>query len=154
MEPRVEEVEAAAKAPLRGKKRFTQVFDKGWDTISDMAQNAMALKVYTFIAKHCDHLNALVCSVDVMAEEFNCNERTIRRATKWLEDKDYISIVKIGTANAYVLDPRDLWKNYDRYRHFCAFHSKTLASKKQNGMLKSRLTRMNAPHRQGILEGV
>ena len=49
MEPRVEEVEAAARAPLRGKKRFTQVFDKGWDTISDMAENAMALKVLSLI---------------------------------------------------------------------------------------------------------
>jgi hypothetical protein len=42
----------AERAP-RGKKRFTQVYDKGWDTIAHLAENAMALRVYTFIAKHC-----------------------------------------------------------------------------------------------------
>jgi hypothetical protein len=143
---RVDEAEAAERAP-RGKKRFTQVYDKGWDTIAHLAENAMALRVYTFIAKHCDHLNALVCAIEVMAEEFDCNERTIRRATKWLEEQGYLTIVKIGTANAYVLDPLDIWKNYDRYKNFCAFNTRTLASKAQNKMLKSRLTHMRENQR-------
>jgi hypothetical protein len=102
----------------------------------------MALKVYTFIAEHCDHLNALVCPVEVMAEEFDCSTRTIIRATKWLDDKNYLAIVKVGTANAYVLDPMDIWKNYDQYKGYCAFSSRTLASKAQNKMLKQRLTHM------------
>ena len=43
---RVDEAEVAERAP-RGKKRFTQVYDKGWDTIAHLAENAMALRVYT-----------------------------------------------------------------------------------------------------------
>ena len=136
------EQEVAAEAAPKGRKKFTQVYDRGWDTISGLAENPMALRVYTFIAKNCDHLNALVCAVDVMAEEFGCNERTIRRATKWLDDKGYIAVVKIGTANAYVLDPRDIWKNYDRYKGYCAFNARAMASKSQNKTLRQRLTHM------------
>lgn len=138
---RVEEAAKARKAPA-GNKKFAQVYPQGWQTLRALSENAMALKVYTFIAEHCDHLNALVCSVDVMAEEFNVNERTIRRATKWLEDNRHIVIIKVGTANAYVLSPKDIWKNYDRYKGYCAFHAKTLASKAQNKTLKHRLTHM------------
>ena len=57
--------------------RFAKVYDKGWDTIANMAGNAMAIKVYSFLAKHCDHLNALVCPLEVIADEFKCNEKTI-----------------------------------------------------------------------------
>ena len=80
---------------------------------------AQVLRVYTFIAEHCDHLNALVCPVEVLAEELEVNERTIRRAVHWLEDRRHLVIAKIGTANAYILDPNDVWKNYERYKGYC-----------------------------------
>jgi hypothetical protein len=142
---RIEELEEAAKAPRSSppqKTKFAQVYPKGWQTIRSISENSMALKVYSFIAEHCDHLNALVCSIDVMADEFNVNERTIRRATKWLEDNRHLVIIKVGTANAYVLNPQDIWKNYERYKGYCAFHASTLASKKHNKLLKQRLTHM------------
>lgn len=120
--------------------RFAKVYDKGWDTIANMAGNAMAIKVYSFLAKHCDHLNAIVCPLEVITDEFKCNEKTIRRAVKFLEDNRHIVVVKVGTANAYVLDPTDLFKNYDQYRGMVQFNAKTLASKKQNKGLKRRLT--------------
>lgn len=124
------------------KKRFAQVYPRGWQTIRSIGENPTALKVYTFIAEHCDHLNALVCSIDVLAEEFSVSERTIRRALKWLEEGRYLVIAKVGTANAYILDPKDIWKNYDRYKGYCAFHANTLASKSHNRLLKTRLTHM------------
>lgn len=123
-----------------GKRRFAKVYDKGWDTISSMAGNSIALRAYAFIAKHCDHNNALVCPLEVMAAELNCSERTVRRATKYLEANDYLLVVKVGTANAYILDHTDLWKNYDHYKHMVGFTARTLASKGQNRGLKARLT--------------
>lgn len=121
-------------------EKFAKVFSKGWDTISGMADNATAVKVYAFIAKHCDHLNALVCPVEVLAEEIGVSGRTIIRATKFLEQRKHLVIVKVGTANAYVLDPRDVWKNYDKYRGMCQFGANVLASKAQNKTLKRRMT--------------
>lgn len=124
------------------KPRFTKVYDKGWDTIASLAENAMAVRVYAFLAKHAGHDNAVVCPIEVLAEELNCHPRTIMRATKWLEQQRRLVIVKVGTANAYVLDPTDLWKTYEDHKRFCSFGARTLASKAQNKTLKKRLTHM------------
>jgi hypothetical protein len=86
------------------KKRFAQVYPQGWQTIRSLGENPTALRVYTFIAEHCDHLNALVCPVEVLADELGVNERTV-----------------------YILDPNDVWKNYERYKGYCAFHGGFLA---------------------------
>jgi hypothetical protein len=61
---------------------------------------------------------------------------------RWLEAHRHLVIAKIGTANAYILDPADVWKNYERYKGYCAFHANTLASKSKNRLLKARLTHM------------
>ena len=131
-------IDAVRAAGIGGK--FAKVYERGFDSIDAISQNRTALRVWIFIAKNCDHLNALVCSVDLMADELDVNERTIRRATKWLEDNGHLVIMKIGTANAYHLNPYDLWKNYDKYKGYCGFHAHTLVSKKQNKNLKRRLT--------------
>lgn len=121
---------------------FTQVYPRGWDTIGGLAANPAALKVYAFIAKHCDHLNALVCPIEVLIEELGLSDRTVRRATKWLHDRRHLTILKVGSANAYVLDHRDIWKNYDQYKRYCAFGATTLVSKSANKAMKTRLTVM------------
>lgn len=129
-------------APQGKGPKFAKIYSRGWQTLSKIATNHTALKVYTFIAEHCDHLNALVCPVEVLAEELNLSTRTIMRATKWLHDNKHLTIIKVGTANAYILDHRDIWKNYDQYKRFCSFGATTLVSKAQNKALKARLTMM------------
>jgi len=122
--------------------KFGKITERGWDTISGMAENPAAVRVYAFLGKHCDHLNALGVSVNVLALELGYNERTIRKATHWLQEKGYIAIAKQGTANVYILDPRDIWKNFDHYKHMCSFSAKVLIGKAENKMLKTRLTHM------------
>ena len=121
---------------------FAKIYDRGWDTIAKIATNKTALHVYTFIAKHCDHLNAVVCPVEVLIDELGYSKSTILRATKWLHDNKHMTIIKVGTANAYVLDHRDIWKNYDQYKRYCSFGATTLVSKATNKNLKTRLTVM------------
>lgn len=137
--------EAASSAPQRAPAKnppFTQVYPRGWDTLAGIADNPAALKVYAFLAKNCDHMNALVCPVEVLVEELGLSDKTVRRATKWLSDNNHVTIIKVGTANAYVLDPRAIWKNFDDHKRYCRFGATTLASKAQNKDLKSRLTLM------------
>jgi len=134
-------------------QKFAKIYAAGWDTISGMADNAMAVKVFAFIAKHCDHLNALVCPIEVMADELGVSSRTITRATKFLEERKHLVIVKVGTANAYVLDPKDIWKNYDKYKGMVGFSSKVLAHKGSNIGLKRRLTHfLGQPEQPDLLD--
>lgn len=142
LETHTADIHLRAATTPKSREKFAKVYPKGWDTISALSENPMALKLFSFIAKHCDHLNALVCPIELLAEEFDVNERTIRRAAKWLHDRKHLTIIKVGTANAYILDHTDIWKNYDDYKRYCVFNSRTLASKSQNKLLKTRLSHM------------
>lgn len=98
------------------------------------------MKIWIFITKHADMYNSLVAPVAVLAEECGCHTRTVRRATKLLEDRGFLVIVKIGTSNAYIVDAEAVWGTLDEYKKFCCFTSKTIAPK--DATLRKRLTLM------------
>lgn len=122
---------------------FTKVYDKGWTTLSEIIKsNPLAAKVYVFLAQNADIHNAVVCSVELLAEEMECSTRSIMRATKWLEENRHLVIAKIATANAYILKPDDIWKTSEENKKFWSFGAAALISKTQNKTLKRRMTFM------------
>lgn len=124
-------------------EHFTKVYDQGWSTISAIIQaSPLAAKVYVFLCQNADIHNAVVCSVELLAEEMGCSTRTIMRATKWLEENHYLVVAKIATANAYILRPTDIWKTAEENKKFWSFGAATLVSKTQNKTLKRRITVM------------
>ena len=64
-----------------------QVYPQGWQRIrSLMSENPTAAKVYAVLPEHIDpSCGAVVVSQDVLAEMVGVSERTIRRATAYLE---------------------------------------------------------------------
>jgi hypothetical protein len=127
--------------PMTKGKRptFSKVYrPRGWDSIRQMADNPLALKLYSFLCTHCDHLNAVCASIDLLAEELGCHERSIRRAVRWLEDNNHLTVVKIGTANCYVINPEEVLHNLDKYKGYVTMSSKALA--KKDATLRKRLT--------------
>jgi hypothetical protein len=64
------------------------------------------------------------------------------RAVSYLDQVGALVIAKVGTANAYILNPDETWKTYEEHKSFCAFNARTLASKKQNQNLRRRLTHL------------
>lgn len=126
--------------PERSGPRFTKVYPKGWEALAALIDNRAAAKLYMFLANNCGHDNAVVCTYDLLAEELELSERTIRRAVRHLEEGDHIVVAKIGTANAYILNPEEVWKTYEEHKRFCGFSARALASKTENGNLKKRLT--------------
>jgi hypothetical protein len=111
------------------KLRFTKVYNNGWKTLGQIAENAMAMKVYAFLARNADHHNAVICSVELMATEIDAHPRSIMRATKWLHDNLHLTIKKIATANVYILNCDDLWKTYEDQKRFCGVSARVLLSK-------------------------
>lgn len=122
--------------------RFTKVYPKGWDALAGLVDNRPAAKLYVFLADNCGHDNALACTYDLLAEELELHERTIRRAVRDLEERGHIVVAKVGTSNVYILNPAEVWKTYEDHKRFCGFRTRTLVSKKHNPDLKRRLTHM------------
>lgn len=126
--------------------RFTKVYDRGWDRIGHLVTlkgGPTVAKLWVFLARHCGHDNALACAVEVLAEELDVSEKSIRRATKYLEENGALVIAKMGTANVYILNDAEVWKTYEDHKRFCGFRTRTLVSKKQNPDLKRRITLMS-----------
>lgn len=134
----------AEEAPPKG-PRFTKLYDRGWDRIGQLVTlkgGPTVAKLWVFLARHCGHDNALSCTVELLAGELECSERSIIRATKYLEENGALVIAKLGTANVYILNDGEIWKTFEDHKRFCGFRTKTLVSEKANPGLKRRLTHM------------
>lgn len=123
---------------------FTKVYTRGWKALAGLIDNRAAAKLYVFLAERCAHDNALVCTLDVIAENLGVHERTVRRAARDLEAAGHVVIAKVGTANVYILNPAELWKTADDHKDSCGFRTRTLVSKRHNPDIKRRLTHMMA----------
>jgi hypothetical protein len=133
---------ATAKQRQGPKERFTKVYPKGWSALAGLVDNRPAAKLYVFLADNCGHDNALACTYELLSEELDLHERTIRRAVRDLEERGHVVVAKVGTANVYILNPAEIWKTYEDHKRFCGFRTRTLVSKKHNPDLKRRLTHM------------
>ena len=71
--------------------------------------------------------NALMVSNKKMASLLNCSTRTVITITKMLEAKQYIRIVKVGTANAYVVNADVAWKTGRDGKNGAVFNATVVA---------------------------
>jgi hypothetical protein len=133
-----------AKEAREGPKgpRFIKLYDKGMEAVSGLLDQPAAAKLYLFLARRCGHNNAVVAAYGLLADELELSERTIRRAVRLLEERSHLVVAKMGTANAYILNPQEIWKTYEGHKRFCEFSASALVSKTENGHLKKRLTHL------------
>jgi Helix-turn-helix domain len=141
VEERMQENEKAAKR--KKNKGFTQVYSSGFKRIAELfSKYPLAGRLYLFLAEHIEPgTGAVVASQELLAEEMEVTTRTIRTATKWLEDNGALLRVRLGAGSiyAYCLDPSEVWKSWDTSKKYAAFNTKTLARQKDNGDIKRRL---------------
>ncbi|WBU65550.1 helix-turn-helix domain-containing protein [Paracoccus aerodenitrificans] len=118
--------------PRERNPRFTQVYPEGWGGLMTMiAENSNAARLYGFIANHMDpNGGVLVVSQKTLAEHLDVAEITIRRASKWLEERNHLVRVRVGTGvYAYALNPAEVWKSFHDMKPYAVFATKTLVSK-------------------------
>jgi hypothetical protein len=74
--------------------------------------NAPAGKLLFVLAEKMNRQNALVCSYDTMSKITGLSRQTLYKAVKYLKEHNWIQIIKIGTANAYIVNSRVFWQSY------------------------------------------
>lgn len=131
----------------RENRNFTQVYNRGWRRIRGLIkENPSAALIYSFLAENIEaDVGAVVVSQAFLATEFNLHERTVRRATKYLEDAGALVRIRVsGTVYAYALDPGEIWKSWDRNKDRAAFVTRTLVRKsdRENNQVNRRLKLM------------
>lgn len=131
------------KTTSKKNKGFTQVYSSGFKRITQLfTEYPLAGRLYLFLAEHIEPgTGAVVASQELLAEEMEVTTRTIRTATKWLEDNNVVLRIRLGAGGiyAYCLDPTEVWKSWDTTKKYAAFNTKTLARHQDNGDIKRRL---------------
>lgn len=136
--------QAESEANSRANRDFVQVYPKGWKRLQALIRsNPSAARVYAFLAEHIDGVcGAVVVSQEVIAEELDVHERTIRRLTQQLEQAGAIVRIKVGTGvYAYALDPEEIWRSWDVAKGTAAFTTRTLVrtADRANGQVRRKL---------------
>lgn len=99
-----------------------------WDKKSMRPMQQLALKspiamsLLILMIDHMSRSNALMVSQKGLATKMAVTERSIRAAISLLQKMRFIDVVKVGTANVYVVNTQIAWQGNrgHRYAHFTA----------------------------------
>lgn len=69
-----------------------------------------AAELLFLLAEHMNHQNALVISMKTLMQILNWSRPTISEAVRTLSVERWVQVVKIGTANAYVINSGVFWQ--------------------------------------------
>jgi Fe2+ or Zn2+ uptake regulation protein len=97
-----------------------------------MSNHQLASSLLIFIIEHMDNRNALACSYSVFEDYFNKHKTTIYRNLKILEENGFISILKMGTSNVYLVNEDFAWTDSNEKKKFAKYDGKILVSRKEN----------------------
>lgn len=67
-------------------------------------QNSQAALTLSFFLEHMDNENIMKCSYKFIQEYFKCSRMTAYRGVKFLVDNGYVSILKNGNSNSYLVN--------------------------------------------------
>lgn len=159
-EARLRDYEAEEKKVIEEKRRadrdFIKVYPQGWQKLRQLIDEyPIAAKMYSFLAEHIDaQAGAVIASQALLAEELNISDRTIRKISKFLEERGALLRIKIqGNLYAYALNPEQVWKSWKDSKNYSAFNTCTLARSKDNPDIKRRIKVMLKNQNQPALPG-
>ena len=127
---RQQELAEQQEAEDRAKKNFNfvQIEKRALRELRGLIERSpTAAKVITLMAEKMNRQNALVCSYDTLSKITGLSRATLARAVKVLAEEHWIQVVKVGTANAYVINSKVFWQSYGD-KKMTVFHAAIIAS--------------------------
>lgn len=89
-----------------------------------------ALQVLLVLVEKMNKQNAIMISKQTLAEILGFSRATLTRSISTLRNENWIQIVKIGAANAYVLNNRVFWRAAGNLKH-TSFSATIVASESE-----------------------
>jgi len=124
---RLDEAEALQRMPKN--MDFVQLARAEMRELAELGEkNPLSLKIFMSFGQIMNKKNAVMISFKAMEKIFNKSRRTIDRAIRVLKEEKWIQIVKVGTANAYVLNPNILWSDKNDRRGLCEFNARIVTT--------------------------
>lgn len=126
-----EQREEEARVSAKRNADFVQFTRKGMREYSQLIErSSVAARLIVLMAEKMDYNNALVVSVGTLMELTGLSKATIHRALALLRDERWVQVIKVGGANAYVINSGVFWTSYGN-RKIASFQATILASSKE-----------------------
>ena len=91
-------------------------------------KSALAAEVLTFLLEGMDNNNAVICSYRVLEEITGYSRRSLSRAVSILKKDKWIQSIKVGTANAYLVNSSAFWTTFNNGKQYSQFSATVIAS--------------------------
>jgi DNA-binding transcriptional ArsR family regulator len=109
--------------------------EKNRDSIWLTLNHPKAQAILFFLTEQMDNYNAVVCSYQILQEVLKISKDTVRRNIKVLKDNGFITVLKSGISNVYIINDTIDWKsknNNEKYSKFPANIVLTLSEQEEN----------------------
>lgn len=118
----------AAEEQAKKNYNFLQVEVKTLKEFRRLAdQSPKALKLLFTLAEKMNKMNAIMASNATLSELAGMSIPTVTRSIKLLKEEKWIQVIRIGTANAYVINSTVFWKSTGDLKH-ASFHAQIIAT--------------------------
>ncbi len=109
---------------------FVMLFRNEMHSLRKIAiQDGKALSIFMLLTEHMDQQNSLIVSRETIAEILNISVPTVDRKLKFLKEQNFISTVKSGTANIYMVNANIAWTTYANQKEYAKFKANVLVSR-------------------------
>lgn len=125
--------ERVAKNRRRNEGGFYMMSRKAEKNMRELAkENPTASLVFSVIREHMQiGTNAVTISNAAFAQILGKSTKTISRATKYLAEKKYVQVIKVGTGNSYVVNEKIAFSGTPQQR-MAVFSSTVVAHESEN----------------------
>jgi uncharacterized protein with GYD domain len=107
---------------------FVQLEKRAFKELRELAKrSASAFQLIMVMGEKMNRQNALVCSYDTLTKITGMSRATIVRAIKTLREEQWIQVIKVGSANAYVINSRVFWQSHGD-KKMTSFHASIVAT--------------------------
>lgn len=109
-------------------RNFVQVEKRAFKELRGLIDRSpVAAKLLLILGEKMNRQNALLCSFKTLGEITGLSRSTLSTAISLLKSECWIEVVKIGTANAYIVNSRVFWQSFGNLKH-ATFNATIVAS--------------------------
>lgn len=117
-----------AEEDAKKNRNFVQVEKRAFKDLRGLIDRSpVAAKLLLIMGEKMNKQNALLCSFKTLCEITGLSRSTLSAAVSLLKSECWIEVIKIGTANAYIVNSRVFWQSYGNLKH-ATFNATIVAS--------------------------
>lgn len=110
-----------------------------------IGQSPKASQLLMLLAEHMNKQNAIVMSMQTMMEMTKWSRPTVSGAIKLLRDEKWLQVLKIGTANAYIINNSVFWQS-SRDQKISCFSAQIVASAAEQDQDVEEMEKLKLKH--------